>query len=70
MRGSGRMSSRIFLERKKWTIEISGTGATAVFELTRVDNHASDGSAVATDPLGRTVHDDICTVINRTDQVP
>jgi hypothetical protein len=55
----------------KWTMgEISDTDEATVLELTRVDDHASDGGAVTTDPLGRTVYDNICTVVNGTDQVP
>jgi hypothetical protein len=50
--------------------EISDTDQTTVFELTRVDDHASDGGAVTTDPLGCTVYDYVCAVINGTDQVP
>ena len=41
-----------------------------VFELTRVDDYASYGGAVTTDPLGRTVHDNICAMFDGTDQVP
>src|SRR6266850_3150113 len=40
------------------------------FDLTRVDDHASDCGAVTTDPLGRTVCDNVCPVFNGTDQVP
>ena len=49
--------------------EISDADEATVLELTRVDDHASDGGAVTTNPLGRTVYHDICTVINGTDQV-
>jgi hypothetical protein len=38
--------------------------------LTGVDDNACDGGAVSTNPLGRTVHDDVRAVLNWTDQIP
>ena len=63
------MSSRIFLgcQKEKKNYEVL---EAAVFDLTRIDDYPGDGGAVTTDPLGRTVADDICPEVNGTDQVP
>src|SRR5690606_13590364 len=44
-------------------------GVSRPVEVAGVDDHATDGGAVAADELRRGVHDDVDTVVERTHQV-
>lgn len=44
-------------------------GVLAPVKLTAVDDHAADGGAVTTDPLGCALDDDVRTVVNGTGEV-
>jgi len=70
MRGSDQMSSQSFLEdRHEQLDEISDLTVATASGLTRVNDYPGDGGAVATNPLGCAMHDNICAMLNGANQV-